>query len=357
MERTGTKKSSAYDPNFEQHLIDHGVYPIDYDFPDDREPPRPNNEEEILNRLTQPRPSLSSSHFSHKAFCTFKRTNSRALTETMVMRKPFPTISGDNGIPSAAELPFGNLEPLTDGTIVDAKPDFYDGANPAQIDRRIREELNSHIIPSNKQHAPALPNFFTEGKGPDGSAAVATRQACYDGALGARAMHSLQMYGVENSKERYDNNAYIITSTYHNGNLKMYTAHPGPSENPSLSTEYHMTQVGGWDLTGSSEQFRQGAGALRNARDWAKEKRDELIAVANGRVDIQVEMLSLKSSAHTILSSLTNEPALVESETSADEPALIGRSEGLNLSRKRPRRASKVELISRRRFKSSSTTN
>jgi hypothetical protein len=41
---------------------------------------------------------------------------------------------------------------------------------------------------------PIAPNFFLAAKGPDGSAAVAKRQACYDGALGERGMHSLQSY-------------------------------------------------------------------------------------------------------------------------------------------------------------------
>jgi hypothetical protein len=37
------------------------------------------------------------------------------------MRKPFPIISGDADFPSGGESSFGNLEPLSDGTLVDAK--------------------------------------------------------------------------------------------------------------------------------------------------------------------------------------------------------------------------------------------
>ncbi|KAI9748370.1 MAG: hypothetical protein M4579_007245, partial [Chaenotheca gracillima] len=288
--KTSHRKSSAYHRDFEQHLIDHGLYPDDYEFSDGRDPSRPNNEDDILDRLGQPRPSLSPSRFSDKAFRAFKQTNSRALTEPMVMRNVFPTISGDTNIPSAGELPFGYLEPLTDGTLVDAKPDFYDGARPAQIHPRIRSELGSYITPSTQQQAPALPNFFAEGKGPEGNAAVAKRQACYDGALGARGIQELRSFGVEasgveDSETLYDNNAYTITSTYHGGTatLQMYTTHLTQSPDDENSPEYHMTQVGGWTLTGSSGQFRQGAGAFRNARDWAKEKRDDLIAAANAR--------------------------------------------------------------------------
>ena len=89
------------------------------------------------------------------------------------MRTAFPIISGNANILNEGGLLFTNLEPLTDGTLVDAEPDFYDGARPEEIDKRVRDELGSYIIPSTHQHAPCLPNLFVEGKGPDGSMAVA----------------------------------------------------------------------------------------------------------------------------------------------------------------------------------------
>ena len=109
------------------------------------------------------------------------------------------------------------------------------------------------------------------------------RQACYDGALGARGMHELRSY-VEPATA-FDNNAYTITSTYSGGTgggvLNMYTTHVAPSMNAEHPIEYRMTQLNGWAVTGNLETFRQGATALRNARDWAKEKREEIIAAAN----------------------------------------------------------------------------
>jgi hypothetical protein len=59
----------------------------------------------------------------------------------------------------------------------------------------VRDALSRHIIPLTQDDLPIVPNFFLEVKGPDGSVAVARRQACYDGALGARGMHELQAYG------------------------------------------------------------------------------------------------------------------------------------------------------------------
>jgi hypothetical protein len=52
-------------------------------------------------------------------------------------------------------------------------------------------------VPFTQQDLPIAPNFFLAAKGPDGSASVAKRQACYDGALGARGIHSLQEYGKD----------------------------------------------------------------------------------------------------------------------------------------------------------------
>lgn len=73
-----------------------------------------------------------------------------------------------------------------------AKPDLYCGACPEQLNRRVRDDLSSYIIPSTQDDLPITPNFFLAAKGPDGTAAVARRQTCYDGALGARGMNSLQ---------------------------------------------------------------------------------------------------------------------------------------------------------------------
>ncbi|KAG5295321.1 hypothetical protein I7I48_12169 [Histoplasma ohiense] len=42
-----------------------------------------------------------------------------------------------------------------------------------------------------------------------------------------------------------------------------------------------MTQLKGWSMTSDPGTFRHGASAYRNARDWAKEKRDEFIRDAN----------------------------------------------------------------------------
>lgn len=333
-----TKNTSAYDPNFEQNLIDNRIYPDDYEFPDGRDPPRPKNENEIHDRLGQPRSSLSPSRFPEKAFREFKQGNSRVLTEDDSKLDGIVVIQGTHCPRSVKNLSFGNLKSFTHGILVKAQPDMYDGARPGQIELQIRDELKPFITPSKKEHAPALPNFFTEVKGPDGSGAVAKRQACYNGALGARGVHKLRSFGVDPALA-YDDKAYAITSTYHcaTGTLQMYTVHPNRSNDPNDSPEYHMSQLRSFSMTDTAERFREGARAFRNARDWAKEQRDELITAANGRTTgMPKETSTLKSSTHRISQS-TIEPVTLGSETSADELSLdVGK--GSSRSNKRLKR-------------------
>ncbi|OJD27311.1 hypothetical protein ACJ73_01304 [Blastomyces percursus] len=56
----GTTKSTSttpYNRNFQQNLIDHGIYPDGYEYPDGRIPAMPKNWEEINKTLARPRPS------------------------------------------------------------------------------------------------------------------------------------------------------------------------------------------------------------------------------------------------------------------------------------------------------------
>ena len=144
---------------------------------------------------------------------------------------------------------FTNLTPLTNDMLTAAKPDLYYGARPEQLDQRVRDELSGHIIPSKQDDIPIAPNFFLAAKGPDGTAAVARRQACYDGALGARGMYSLQSYGED--EPVYDNNAYTITSICSDGQRKMNTSHPTQPISLGGQPEYCMTQLGAYAMTQS----------------------------------------------------------------------------------------------------------
>lgn len=307
---TSTKSTGPYDRAFQQHLIDHAIFPHGYEYPDGRLPPEPDNIDELRRVLAAPRGSLSPSKFTTGDFRKFERADAHAAKERDVTTTVIPVIEGNAGDRKsvAGQIPFNNLDHLTDGTLVPGNPDLYYDARPEQLDRTVRSELNRMIIPSTQQDLPIVPNFSLAVKGPDGSLSVATRQACYDGALGARAIHSVQSYG---EVPRLDNKAYAITSVYHGGQLKMYTSHPIPASSPNRGCGFVMTQIKTWGLTGDADTFRQGAGAYRNLRDWAKKERDNAIEEANGRVPRNIGA-SPSQDAEGLTSSFTSEASVAD---------------------------------------------
>ncbi|TWU70446.1 hypothetical protein ED733_000290 [Metarhizium rileyi] len=338
---TTTKSTGPYDRTFQQHLIDHGIYPDRYEYPDGRIPPRPENLEEIRQALGQPRPSLSPSLFPDDKYEAFQRADAHASKESQVIADVIPMIEGNVGDRKCAarQIPFTNLDPLTDGTLVPGNPDLCYGARPEQLDQDVRQELGGRIIPSTQYDLPIVPNFFLEVKGPDGSAAVAKRQLSYDMALGATGYDAIRSYKADDAM--YDNKAYTIGCTYQDGQLKMYASHPITPSVSGKKPEIIMTQLKAFALTNDPETLRQGAAAYRNGRDWAKLQRDQVIAQANERAELEIYKspqsdglgMSFTSDASCVtieaIERQTNTnpgsqglPSLYESETSADELSL-----------------------------------
>jgi len=280
---------------------------------------KPGNWRELQDALANPRPSLSPSRFSDGAFDRFCEAEAEARNEDGVNRETLPTILGEKrrDYPSAGNVRFTNVDDMAPDVFKKAQPDLYWGARPEQIDRRVRQDLNHHIVPSTKDTYPAAPNFFLEVKGPDGSAAKKTMQACYAGAIGTRGIHALQGYGQP--EPTYDNKAYTFSSTYHDGTLKMYSHHPTEPSRPGESPQYHMAKLGGWELTGSRQTFRDGVGAFRNARDLTREQRDMLIDQANAVARAQsADTMSFEgSNSQDTVTGLGE--SWIDSDTSADE--------------------------------------
>ena len=282
-----TKKSRPKDANYKQKLIDNGVYPYRYK-PNGNIPPLPPNWEEINRRLTQRRPSLSSSRFPNDDYQKFIDADAETcnvkedeVREDEVKDSVIPAMLRVMGsLPSGTKknILFTNIDPMAAG-ISQAKPDYYDGAQPEQIHPEVRAELSNHIIPSNHAHLPAVPNFVLETKGPSGSWFEASQQACHNGAIGARAMQSLRTYRQD--EPVCGNNIHSISSIYHCGTLKMYGHSVAQPKGPETRQEYYMHQLGAWAMTGSTNNFNEGATAFKNASDIAKEYRDSAIARVN----------------------------------------------------------------------------
>lgn len=76
-----------------------------------------------------------------------------------------------------------------------------------------------------------------------------------------------------------------------------------------------MTQINGWMLTGNVDTFRQGATAFRNARDWAKEQRDQFVVAANARAaQLDTEQLNVAPFGHNAPTGTTEVQDEEESE-------------------------------------------
>ncbi|KAL9081421.1 MAG: hypothetical protein Q9159_007326 [Coniocarpon cinnabarinum] len=235
------KRTATYDPAFLQHLVDNGIYPAGYE----KKQQKPGNIEEVLERLQRRRSSLSPSRVEAYDYPQFEERNEAAASEADVERNVFPLLLGSYDAQSGGHVEFNNLTPLTDGSICFCGPDYYEGIRPADLNAPVRKHLNRYIIPCTATNRPSVPNFFTEVKGPGGRARDAKTQACYDGSIGARAIHHLRLYG--NEENDVDGNAYTIMATYSggpgNGFLTLYAAHMGRSHEPEQTIAYYMTRL------------------------------------------------------------------------------------------------------------------
>ncbi|KAI1148846.1 hypothetical protein F4825DRAFT_432629 [Nemania diffusa] len=279
-----TKNTGPYDRAFEQNLIDHGVYPDGYRYPGGKALPKPDNLHEIRRELARPRACFSPTSFTDEDFESFRNIAINARKEGGVSEHVMPILEGrveDAGCVNG-KIPFGNLDHLTDKTLVAGNPDRYYGARPEQLARQVRTQLHQYIVPSTDGSLPIVPNFFFHAKGPDGTVTATRRQVCYDGALGARGIHKLQAYSQGDANP--DNNAYTLALSYYDGVLEIYSIHMLPSgRGVKPGCEYATTHVGGYLLTSSIESFQAGVCAYRNARDWAEKQRNEAIRQANQR--------------------------------------------------------------------------
>lgn len=279
---TATKRSRPKDANYQQKLIDGHAFPYGYEYPDGSEPSLPNEWDELKRRLAQPRPSLSPSRVPEEDYRKFVRQDARADNEDAVKDSVLPAMLRAMGASDGAQknVLFTNMDPLVPG-ISQAKPDYYYGEPPELIHQQVREDLNRHIVPSTSTHFPAVPNFSMEAKGPLGTNREALLQACHVGAIGARAMHSLEYY--RRDAPEYHGKISSISSTYYGGMLKLYGHSATQPNGPGTQPHYYMHQLNAFSMTGTKDAFLEGATAFKNARDWTGERRNAAITHANSQ--------------------------------------------------------------------------
>jgi len=272
--RSKSGRSSAYNTDFMNLLISSGI-----DRP--QRISKPANYDQLRDRLAQRRDSLSHSYFSEPNYENFLDAVENALDEAQVMSDVFPTVKGPKIYPSTTNWPCYSWAPLTTTDLVAPQPDFFDGARQSSEDSELRQALDSLIVPSASLDAPFLASFLAEAKPPGGSGEIARRQAVYDGAFSARAMHYLQAYGAE---EIYDGNAYTLTSTCAEGKLEIFSHHLTRPDSPGKLNHCRTVSIGQGLLTQDVQSFRDDATAFRNAGDLAREFSERFIADANRRM-------------------------------------------------------------------------
>ncbi|CAD6592872.1 MAG: hypothetical protein ASARMPRED_006762 [Alectoria sarmentosa] len=268
-----SEKTSAYDKNFMIILAERNIEAS-------KRTQRPANYDELVTLLEQPRSSLSSSNFSDRDFDQFLDAVDNVRTELMMMNYVFSRILGSTSYPFIMDKSCTNWAPLvTDAELVTSQPDYYDGIRVGPENKLLRQYLDKIIMPA--FDAFFLSNFFTEAKAPRGSMEIATMQAVYDGALGARAMHYTRN---TNTSTNFDSKSYTFNATYANGFLKLYAHFLTQADEPTTSIHYHMTPLDSWALEHSVKAFREGITAFRNLRDRAHQMRTEIADVTTQKL-------------------------------------------------------------------------
>lgn len=228
-------------------------------------------------------PFLSPSLFEELALES-RGEDAAVIFKSNLLRRISPFLCGSTNIPHGESVLLDGLHQIAE-EIPLPQPALYDGTFPTEIEERVKGDLQHLVMPSTANpQAPAAPNFFLEIKAPGEDGSLIRCRACYNGALGARAIRSLRNYGSD--EPTYDGKVDAYTATYdpETGILEIYAAFIIRSERPGQPVEYHNSNMGSWNLRDNRESFVRGATAFRNARDLAKEIRDGAIREANGKV-------------------------------------------------------------------------
>jgi hypothetical protein len=257
-------------------------------------PPQPVNFANIRSMLQQRRLSVTESeeHFSEQGFERFRLAVGITPDERAVSQTTISILKGKHDDPFEWDTmhSFDNLEHLTDGTIARPHPDIYRGVRSVHTIREpLIRELSEVLQPTTDDIRPILPSFFMELKGATiTSPAIAKLYACHSGAAGARGRDALDRYGAPESSPRFDNKAYVITSTYVEGYLAFYAVRPGPPRRRQIPLDrvaYNMSPIASYAIFDCAEQYRAGVCAFRNAAEWTHEEMMKVVRQANARYD------------------------------------------------------------------------
>ncbi|POS81722.1 hypothetical protein EPUL_005919, partial [Erysiphe pulchra] len=263
-ETMSTTSSRLCYSNFRSLLISNYLYPYNHRLPDTGDfVPSPENFDEIRERARRRRPSLSSEKFTDADFEAFKVSLRYLNDQKDIMEYVIPIIEGtynEKGHSCCNRL-FNNFKPLAP-SIVCGTPDKCHGADPANADLTVRNELKWLILPSTEEDMPIAPNFFLEARSSDAIIGEGDLKALYTGALGERGQLALRSWRRKGLG--LDNKAHTITVHYIHGLLQFYSIHAGRSRIDGEQLEFYMNSIDAVVITCEIENFRRGVTSYRN---------------------------------------------------------------------------------------------
>lgn len=264
---------------WEQHLIDHFIYPPYYD-----QTQYPANLGNIKVKLSRRWPSLDQSRFSDDDYSEFLKTRKEAMSKSSALALVFSTFIGKLDIPHGQGIPFRNLRRLTEENFPLPRPDFYDGTQLSTHECEVPQGLAKFLMPSTNLFAPIIPPFLMIEGAATTTSPILQRKAWYNSIFAASAMHQVRSHILLqplNGKK-----AYVITASYEprEALLTLYVTHTVLSNNPAPPFEYHTVVCSSWNLENEAETFRTAISALKNTREWAWDQRDDMVRLLNGMV-------------------------------------------------------------------------
>ncbi|POS85218.1 hypothetical protein EPUL_002845 [Erysiphe pulchra] len=276
------------DKNFEDILQDFGIYGFTYVGPESKSSIVPLNLEEIIERANEPRPSVTPVTIPSSVFESFRTTVLVAKKESEVVKHPVPILEGGIRVENQEfqNTTFSSLEQFKDTNIeqralVKGTPDRFYGSPFEQLYEEVREDLNSKVVPTAEKTNLIAANFFLELKGSEGHQTIADLQAQYYGALVERGQIALRSWGHDASV--LDGKAHTIACTYVSRVLTFFSIHAAKSSEIDGRIEYFMHMIDAFVLSASASKFRNAIAAYQNLQDYAEEKRNEAIELANTR--------------------------------------------------------------------------
>lgn len=244
----------------------------------------PANLGEIKVKLGRRRPSLDQSQFSDDDYSEFLRNKREAKSKSSALALVFSTLIGRLDIPHGQNISFRNLRHLTEEKFPLPRPDFYDGTQPSTLVCQVPQGLAKFLMPSTNPSAPVLPTFLMIVGAPTTTTQVLKQKAWYGSDFAARAMHQVRSHIP--LQPLNDKKAYVISASFEprEALLTLYITHTVLSNNFALPFEYHTVVCSSWNLGNDAETFRTAVSALRNAREWARDQRDDMTRYLNGMV-------------------------------------------------------------------------